>query len=140
MNPSNLPDGFWNHLPAWIWPAIILPGIIAFFAYEVIKGSEKFASLFGRIGRRIHERATAQKKTLLTVERIEHALEQATDNLECATAYLVTVDAPWHLEANVIIAEEAPHVFSLLPPRIPFIDFKRKWREGFRPPAYLETA
>lgn len=132
MSPVNVPDGFWAHIPSWLWP-VIAAGIIGFFAWEAIRASESIAGVFGRAGKKIYERANRLNRMQSTIERIEETLDKTSDNLECATTYLVVVDTPWHHETEIILSEEAPHILRLLPARQPFIDFKKQWREGWRP-------
>lgn len=132
MNPGAGDADFWAHIPNWAWP-IIIAGIVGFFAYQLIKASETVAHTFGTIGRHIHERAIAPRRTAKKVEHIEQILLQTSDSLECATAYLVT-DAEYHHASDIIIAENCPGVFNLLPKRISFTEFSRRWKEeGWRP-------
>ncbi len=42
-------------------------------------------------------------------------------------------NAEWHRESDLIIAEMAPGVTKLLSARIPYTEFVRKWKEGWRP-------
>lgn len=101
--------------------------------YEAVKASEAIARVFGRVGHAIHERAIAPRRTLRRVEHIEEILERTSDKLECATSYLV-IDAEYHHEADVLIAEHAPAMLRILPRRMSFVDFSRKWTEdGWRP-------
>lgn len=130
MNPPVTPtDYFWAHLPSWVWPIIAI-GIVGVMLYQAIKASKSVADLFGGLGKSIHFKATVPKRTLKTVERLE-------DNLECAMTYLVD-DAEWHDDADIIIAESCPKVRTLLPARIPFTEYRKRWREGWRPPVYQE--
>lgn len=132
MTPSPADASFWAHVPNWMWP-IVLAGILGFFVYEAIKASEQVARIFGGLGRRVHERAVAPRKTLDRVKHIEDMLLSTSDKLECATSYLV-VDADYHNHADIIIAENCPRVFQLLPKRMPFSEFSRRWQEdGWRP-------
>lgn len=123
---------FWAHMPIWIWP-IIAGGVLMVVVYEAVKASEAIARVFGRVGHAIHERAIAPRRTLSRVEHIEEILERTSDKLECATSYLV-IDAEYHHEADVLIAEHAPAMLRILPRRMSFVDFSRKWTEdGWRP-------
>jgi hypothetical protein len=131
MSPVNVPDGFWSHLPGWMWP-IILAGILGFFLNWAIKASETVAGHFGRFGRAIHHRANAPHRVAQRIEHIEEVLERTSDNLECASTYLV-LDAEYHHQEDVIIAENCPNVIKLLPKRMPFSDFARLWKTGWRP-------
>lgn len=132
MTPGAGDGDFWSHVPTWMWP-IIMVGILGFFVYQAVKASETVALTFGKIGRSIHERAIAPRRTLKRVEHIEQLLTQASDKLECATAYLV-MDAEYHNDSDIIIAENCPGVFKLLPHRISFTEFSRRWNEeGWRP-------
>jgi hypothetical protein len=136
MGPGDVkvPDSFWSSIPVWLWQPIVVAGVLGFFLYEAARGSEKLAAILGPLGKKIHQRANRVRRAQLAIERIESALELVTDTLECATAYLATVDTPWHHEAEIIIAEKAPGLIRLLPTRQPYSDFKRKWRdEGWRP-------
>ena len=131
MTPEADPS-FWAHMPTWIWP-ILAGGVIMVVIYEAVKASETIARVFGKIGKAIHERAVAPRRTEKRVEHIEEILERTSDKLECATSYLV-LDAEYHHEADVIIAEHAPAVLRILPKRMSFVDFSRKWMdEGWRP-------
>lgn len=119
-------------MPIWIWP-IIAGGVLMVVVYEAVKASEAIARVFGRVGHAIHERAIAPRRTLSRVEHIEEILERTSDKLECATSYLV-IDAEYHHEADVLIAEHAPAMLRILPRRMSFVDFSRKWTEdGWRP-------
>lgn len=137
MSPVNMPDSFWSHVPQWMWP-IIISGLVGFFIYQALKASESFANIFGKIGRRIYARATLDRRLELRLDQIQSVLDTTADNLQCATAYLVVVDTPWHLEADVIIAHAAPHVTELLPPRVSYLDFSKRWRAGWRPEQYRD--
>lgn len=116
-------------MPTWLWP-IIVAGVVGIFLYETIKASESVARVFGRIGKAIHNRAPY--RTAKRVEHIEQVLERTTDKLECATTYLA-LDAEYHHDAEIIIAESYPMLFKLLPPRLSFSVFSQKWAEGWRP-------
>lgn len=129
MNTVTISDAFWNHMPTWLWPVIAI-GIVGFVVYQLIKASESVSRLFGSAGRHIRDRATVPKRTLKLVERLE-------DSLECAMTYLVD-DAEWHDDADIIITESCPKVRNLLPARISFTEYRKRWREGWRPPAYQE--
>jgi hypothetical protein len=110
-----------------LWP-IIIAGIAGYFLYHAIKASETLANLFGKLGRRIRDRATRGDRTLQKIEVIQ-------EHLEVATAYLVD-DADWHCTADIIIAENYPKLLTLLPARIPFTEFKRRWKMGWRPESW----
>jgi len=114
-----------------MWP-ILMTGLLLFFVYEGIRGSEKIASIFGRFGRGVYERTNIPSRALKRIEHIEEMLERTSDKLECATTYLM-IDAEWHQETNVIIAENCARVVGLLPQRIPFTEFSRRWDDGWRP-------
>ena len=132
MSPVGSSDAsFWAHIPSWMWP-VILMGILGFFVYEAIRGSEKIASVFGHVGQRIYDRASAPRKALSHIEHIEDLLNAASDKLECTTTYLV-LDAEWHHQADLIIAESYPQILQRLPKRLPYTEFSRKWGEGWRP-------
>lgn len=118
-------------LPHWMLPVMVV-GLAGFFLYEAIRGSSAVAHIFGKAGRKIRERATRAR-------RMDARLERMEDQLECATAYLVD-DAQYHFEADIIVNENYPHLTRLLPTRIPFTEFKRKWCEGWRPPSYDEAS
>lgn len=132
MSPGDVPmsDVFWSHMPSWVWPIIAI-GIVGFCLYQAIKASEVVARCFGRVGNHIRGKATLGKRTLNRIERIG-------DDLDCAITYLVD-DADWHNDADVIIAERCPKVMNLLPARIPFTEYQRRWRAGWRPAAYEES-
>jgi hypothetical protein len=118
-------------LPHWLLPVIVV-GVIGFFLYWVVRGSEAVASKFGKLGQRIYDRAQRGR-------RMEVRLENIEDKLECAMAFLVD-DACYHHEADIIIAENYPGLTRLLPSRMPFTDFARKWRDdGWRPTSYTEA-
>jgi hypothetical protein len=118
-------------MPAWLWP-IIVAGIVGFFLYEAIKASESLASVFGRLGKRINEKATAPKKALERVKNVEKLLDETVDKLDCATAYMVA-DTEYHHAADILIAENCPAVLKLLPLRITYSEFCRRWHDGWRP-------
>lgn len=133
MTPAAGDASFWAHLPPWMWALVVLPGVLGFFLFEVIKASEAVARVFGRVGRAIHERAVAPRRTLKRVEHIEQILERTTDKLECATSYLV-IDAEYHHESDILIAEHAPAMLRILPRRMSFSEFAKRWTEdGWRP-------
>ena len=122
-------------LPHWTVPFIVV-GVVGFFLYEAIRGSSAVARVFGKVGLRIRERATRAKRMEERLEHMQNVLDSTADGLECATAYLVCVDTPYHHEADLIIAQAAPHVTKLLPQRVTYLDFSRRWREGYRPLPY----
>lgn len=159
MTPSPT-DIFWGHIPSWGWTLIIVPGILGFFLYQAIKASEGVATVFGTVGKHIHaksvERAARKvnrsnnitlpglellqaemSRVLRHMESLEKELARATDGLECATTFLVD-DTHWHHEVDVILAEAFTAGTVLLPHRIPFSEFQRRWRDGWRPPASQE--
>ncbi|RAV17528.1 hypothetical protein DQP57_00445 [Mycobacterium colombiense] len=109
-----------------------MAGVLGLFLYELIKTSETVARIFGKAGRAVYDRVNAPRRTLRRVEHIEELLSQTSDKLECATTYLV-IDADYHHQEDIILAENCPGVFRLLPKRIPFTEFSRKWQEGWRP-------
>lgn len=113
-------------MPHWMWP-LIIAGVIGFFLFEAIKASENVARVFGKLGKSIRGRTTARR-----LEKIEKVLLQTSDKLECATSYLV-IDADYHHQADMVVAENCPTLFKLLPKRIPFTEFSRRWAEGWRP-------
>lgn len=134
MSPVNTPDYFWAHVPSWAWPVIVV-GILACFAAfimtfiaQAMKASETVAKLFGGFGRRIYDQSG---------RRVLERLDERADRLECAAAYIVD-DTDWHTEADILLAEVCPGVTRLLPSRVPFTEFTKRWREGWRPPAYQE--
>jgi hypothetical protein len=120
-------------MPAWIWPIVVV-GIAGFFIFHAIQTSEAVAKVFGKLGLRAHEKATRLRRILAHTERIEEILEGTNDKLECATAYLV-LDADWHRETNMILAENYPNMAKVLPARLPYTVFAKRWREGWRPGA-----
>lgn len=131
MTPGAGDASFWGHVPAWMWP-IILTGILGFFLFEAIKTSESVAGLFGRVGRYINNRGTGASRLLKRIDHIEHMLQQTDEKLEVAVTYLV-IDADWHHTSDMLIAENNPTLFRLLPKRMPYTDFYRRWQEGWRP-------
>lgn len=130
MSPVSPDNGFWAHMPTWLWPIIIV-GVLAFFLFEAIKAYEAVAKHLGPLGRYIHNNALP-KRLDRKLDRMERSLERTSDRLECAMAYL-TKDAEWHQDADVIIAENCPDVAQLLPVRVPFTEFSRRWTAGDRP-------
>ena len=150
------PDTFWTHVPGWAWP-IIIAGILAFFLVQSIRAYDSFAKLFGTVGIWLHERATERamrrvkhgagvdvrllQKEMLSVldyvKRMESNLSRATDDLECAIAYLVS-DAQWHHSVDILLAEHFPDGSVELPNRMPFSLFSHRWKEGWRPLSYEE--
>lgn len=149
------PDAFWTHIPSWAWP-IIVAGIIAFFLVQSIRAYDNVAKLFGTVGRFLHDRATEKamrrvkhagvdiqllQREMLSVldyvKRMEANLLRATDELECAIAYLVS-DAQWHHSVDVLLAEHFPDGTVELPGRVPFSTFSHRWKEGWRPLSYQE--
>lgn len=138
MTPVQIPDAFWSHIPSWVWP-VVVAGLIGFFLYEGIRGSEAVAGTFGKVGRRIRDRASRPRRMEERLEHMQNVLDSTADGLECATAYLVCVDIPYHHEADLVIAQAAPHITKLLPPRVTYLDFSKRWREGYRPLPYRCT-
>ena len=122
--PVTPSDTFWQHVPVWLWP-IIIAGVAGFFVYEAIRASKTIAALFGGLGDRIHNRGKR-------LARIEDALERTNDKLDCALEYLIS-DQCWHFEADIIVAENYPGLTKLLPRRISWFDWKRRWESGWRP-------
>ena len=118
-------------LPHWAW-AFVVAGTIGLAVYQVVKASEQVAHHFGVIGRRVYERASARRRLPKRLEHMECLLTEMSGRLECATAYLV-VDANYHSEADVIIAENCPGVTKLLPRRVSYSEFVHRWNEGWRP-------
>jgi hypothetical protein len=119
-------------LPHWAWPIIVV-GVVGLAIYQTIKASETVAHHFGVIGKRVFERASARRRLPKRLEHIEKLLMQASDKLECATAYLC-LDAEHHNTADVLIAEHCPGVTMLLPQRVSYTEFCRRWNdEGWRP-------
>lgn len=128
------PDGsFWSHLPGWSWP-IIIAGVLCAFLYEAAKASETVARVLGKLGKLIHENS-GKRKMDKKLDRIEATLDRTSDKLDCAMAYLA-VDAEWHQDADIVIAEHCPRVMVLLPGRIPFTEFARRWKDGDKPVFY----
>lgn len=138
MNPS-MSDYFWAHMAAythgWIWPLALI-GMAGLFLYEGIRLSEAVAKIFGKFGLRIHERATRIKRVLAHSQHIEELLENYSEKLECATAYLI-LDADWHRETDMMVRDRYPTL--RLAPRTPYTTFAQKWREGWRPASYEDT-
>ena len=150
------PDSFWTHIPSWAWPIIVV-GILAFFLVQSVRAYENVAKLFGGFGQWLHDRATEKAmrrvkhgagvdvrllqqemlNVLEYIKRMEVNLTRATDDLECAIAYLVS-DAQWHHSVDILLAEHFPDGSVELPNRIPFSIFSHRWREGWRPPQYQE--
>ncbi|WP_202376232.1 hypothetical protein [Mycobacterium intracellulare] len=104
-----------------------MAGVVGFFLYEAIKASENVARVFGKLGKAIRNRTMGKR-----LEKIEEVLLHTSDKLECATSYLV-IDADYHHQADMIVAENHPSLFRLLPKRMPFTEFSRMWDEGWRP-------
>lgn len=127
----NIPESFWAHVPGWMWP-LFMATALAFFIYQAVKASETVAQAFGRLGRHIHERAIAPRRTLKRIEHIEQLLTQTSDKLDCATTYLV-MDAEYHHESDILIAEKCPGIIRLMPPRVSYTEFSHRWKEGWRP-------
>lgn len=121
-----------SRLPHWAYLIFVI-GVLGLSVYQVITVSEKVAHHFGALGKRIYDRASVRRRLPKRLERIEVLLMQASDKLECATAYLC-LDAEYHNTADVIIAEHCPGVASLLPRRVSYSEFSRRWHEeGWRP-------
>lgn len=131
MNPGAGDASFWEHIPAWAWP-IIVAGILGFFLYQLVKASETVAITFGKIGKAIHDRASAPRRVASRLEHIENVLDRTSDKLDCAMSYLAT-DAAYHYDADIIVAEHCPDVIDLLPARISYTEFAKRWACGWRP-------
>ena len=114
-------------MPGWLWP-IIIAGITGFFLYQAIKASELVAHWFGTLGKHINDRANGPARVLAKVEALQ-------ESLDMTTAYLI-IDAEYHQEADIVIAENCPGVLRLLPSRIPFTEFKHRWKNGWRPASW----
>lgn len=138
MTPS-LTDVFWDHFPNWAWPIIVV-GILAMVigfvvqaASSLIKAYEPIAKIFGRAGRSLYDNANKRK-----LDRIEASITSRNwAALECAVAYLID-DNEWHYDAEIVISEHAPKVLRLLPHRIPFSEYKERWKAGWRPQFWHE--
>lgn len=131
MNPGAGDAAFWGHIPTWAWP-IVIAGIVGFFLYQLVKASETVAITFGKIGKAIHDRAAAPRRVATRLGHIEDVLDRTSDQLDCAMSYLA-IDAAYHYDADIILAEKYPGLIKLLPPRISYTEFCRKWSEGWRP-------
>ena len=131
MEPPEMDHSFWQHFPHWVW-SIIVVSVAVFFLYEAVKNSAAVAAVFGRLGKAIYDRAVAPSRVLDHVRDMERVLERTADRLECATAYLV-LDAEYHHEADLIVAESFPALLKLLPSRVPYTDFQARWASGWRP-------
>lgn len=125
MLPSPSSDPFWAHVPDWLWP-VIVGGFVCLIIKQGIEASDSVAGLFGKAGRYLRNRAVEKQPYFKEIKFIKGELMEMRREQEITFAYLVT-DAQWHNKVDIILAERG--VLKSLPPRIPFSEFDRKWRE-----------
>lgn len=146
-----LPSDFWNHLPSWlIWIVlgVMLLGFLGARLSEAYPWVAKLIPVLGGMWRRraqreeqkIEDRAKELAEEISggmkppdfdrRIVELEHRLQLLEFSEEVNQAYLIE-DAKWHWSADITIAEAALAVKFL--PRVPYSEFARKYREGWRP-------
>lgn len=139
MLPSiSTPDSFWTSLPHWAWWLVIIGIVLTVLGMALktlLETYENFSKLFGRLGQNIYSHGVVRRNgsamTLLQDEmaRVLLYVQRMETNLEMINAYLVS-DAHWHASIEIYLAEI---LVDIPEPHMPYSEFSRRWRAGWRP-------
>jgi hypothetical protein len=144
------------YVPTWVTPFILITASVLFFVTrfsEAFEGALKVVPVFGKYWRkRALERQEDKNAELMQLaeslvsklprpdyevlcQELEHVKQrlQYMESMELINQAYLIEDAKWHNHVDVAWGEDPDPHFAL-PPRLPYTEFVRKWRdEKWRP-------